>query len=102
NQLLPKLQQERASTLAVAQLPAYKGWDWDVNGATTRVPTDDFDRVEQAQSNLRELDQRIHTVRAEMAGMLDTRGYFKVDAFALQLNQVYDRSPVFDFGFPSY
>jgi hypothetical protein len=37
-----------------------------------------------------------------MAGMLDGRGNFKVDAFALQLNESYQGSQVFDFGFPPY
>jgi len=99
---LPQLEQARASELAVTKLPAYKGWDWDVNGGIVWLPSDDFDRIEQAHRNLDELDGRIHDIRQEMAGMLDKRGNFRVDAFALQLNQNYQGSPVFDFGFPTY
>jgi hypothetical protein len=102
NELLPKLEQQRTSNLEVARLPAYKGWDWDINGSWARLPSDDFDRIEQAHSNVQDLDHRIQAVRAEMAEMLDTRGYFKIDGFALQMSQVYQGSPVFDFGFPPY
>jgi hypothetical protein len=99
---LPNLEQERASALEVTKLPAYKGWDWDVNGGMVRLPSEDYDRVEKAQVNLEEVDGRIQAVRQEMAGMLDGRGNFKVDAFALQLNESYQGSQVFDFGFPPY
>jgi hypothetical protein len=99
---LPKLEETRATVLPVSNLPAYGGWDWDVYGGTTRVPNEDFDRVEQAKIELQQVDGQIHSARQEMAGMLSKHGYFKVDAFALQMNQVYEGSPVFDFGFPPY
>jgi hypothetical protein len=99
--MLPKLQNERASALAVSQLPAYKGWTYDLNGGTARVPSEDFDRIEQAQNNLYDIDQHIKEVRAEMATMLDTQGNIKVDAFALQLNLMYESMAVYDFGFPA-
>jgi hypothetical protein len=95
---LPKLEQARATTLPNTKLPTDRGWDWVVWGA----PAEDVDRVEHARNELNQIDTQIQTTREEMAEMLTKRGYFKVDAFALQLNQVYQGSPVFDFGYPSY
>ena len=57
--------------------------------------------IEQAQNNLYDIDQHIKEVRAEMATMLDTQGNIKVDAFALQLNLMYESMAVYDFGFPT-
>jgi hypothetical protein len=51
---------------------------------------------------LQDLDTRIADIRQQIATMLDKRGNFRVDAFALDMNQIYQGSPVFDFGFPSY
>jgi hypothetical protein len=95
---LPKLEQARAETLPNTKLPADRGWDWAVWG----VPSEDVNRVEQARTDLNDIDQKIQTSRDEMSGMLTKRGYFKVDVFALQLNQVYQGNPVFDFGYPPY
>jgi hypothetical protein len=99
---LPGLEQQRASELAVAKLPMYEGREWNAYGELVRSPTQDYDRIEQAQTNLQDLDTRIGEIRQEMAGLLDKRGNFQVDAFALDMNQVYQGSPVFDFGFPQY
>jgi hypothetical protein len=99
---LPTLEQQRASELAVAQLPMYEGREWNAYGELVRSPTENYDRIEQAQTNLQDLDTRIADIRQQMAEMLDKRGNFKVDAFALDMNQVYQGSPVFDFGFPQY
>jgi hypothetical protein len=99
---LPGLEQQRASELAVAQLPMYEGREWNAYGELVRSPTENYDRIEQAQTNLQDLDTRIAEIRQEMAALLDKRGNFRVDAFALDMNQVYQGSPVFDFGFPQY
>jgi hypothetical protein len=99
---LPELEQRRASELAVAKLPMYDGREWNAYGELVRSPTENYDRIEQAQVNLQDLDTRIADIRQQMADMLDKRGNFKVDAFALDMNQVYQGSPVFDFGFPQY
>jgi len=99
---LPGLEQQRASELGVAKQPMYEGREWNAYGELVRSPTENYDRIEQAQTNLQDLDARIAEIRQEMAGMLDKRGNFKVDAFALDMNQVYQGSPVFDFGFPQY
>jgi hypothetical protein len=99
---LPALEQQRATELGVAKLPMYEGREWNAYGELVRSPTQDYDRIEQAQTNLQDLDTRIAEIRQQMADMLDKRGNFKVDAFALDMNQVYQGSPVFDFGFPQY
>jgi hypothetical protein len=99
---LPGLEQQRASELTVAQLPMYEGREWNAYGELVRSPTEDYDRIERAQTNLQNLDTHIAEIRQEMAGMLDKRGNFRVDAFALDMNQNYQGSPVFDFGFPQY
>ncbi len=99
---LPTLEQQRASELAVAKLPMYEGLEWNAYGELVRNPSQNYDRIEQAQTNLQDLDTRIADIRQQMAEMLDKRGNFKVDAFALDMNQVYQGSPVFDFGFPPY
>jgi hypothetical protein len=99
---LPELEQQRATELAVAKQPMYEGREWNAYGELVRSPTENYDRIEQAQTNLQDLDTRIAEIRQEMAGMLDKRGNFRVDAFALDMNQIYQGSPVFDFGFPSY
>jgi hypothetical protein len=100
NDSLAKLEQERSSTLAITRLPAYNGWMYDYLGRPIRAPSEDFERIEEAKSHLQEIDQQIASVRQEMGGMLNGDGYFKVDAFALQLNEQYQGSPVFDCGFP--
>jgi hypothetical protein len=99
---LPDLEQRRASELAVAKLPMYEGREWNAYGELVRSPTQDYDRIEQAQANLQDLDTRIAEIRQQMADLLDKRGNFKIDAFALDMNQVYQGSPVFDFGFPQF
>jgi hypothetical protein len=99
---LPGLEQQRTSELAVAKLPMYEGREWNAYGELVRSPTENYDRIEQAQTNLQDLDTRIAEIRQQMADMLDKRGNFKVDAFALDTNQVYQGSRVFDFGFPQY
>lgn len=99
---LPVLEQQRASELGVAKLPMYEGREWNAYGELVRSPTENYDRIEQAQANLQDLDTRIADIRQQMAAMLDQRGNFKVDAFGLDMNQVYQGSPVFDFGFPQY
>jgi hypothetical protein len=99
---LPSLEQQRASELAVAKQPLYEGREWNAYGELMRSPTENYDRIEQAQTNLQDLDARIAEIRQEMAGMLDKRGNFKMDAFALDMNQIYQGSLVFDFGFPKY
>ena len=100
NDSLARLGQERSSTLAITKLPAYNGWMYDYLGRPVRAPSEDFERIEEAKSHLQEIDQQIAAVRQEMGGMLDRDGYFKVDAFALQLNDLYEGSPVLDCGFP--
>jgi hypothetical protein len=107
---LPRLQQQRAALLPVATLPAYKtynlnryaGTDPSIDGGAVTLPSEDFDKIDQAKNDLQQVDGQIQAAREEMAGMLDRRGFFKVDAFALQMNQQYQGSQVFDFGFPSY
>lgn len=99
---LPELEQQRASELGVAKQPMYDGREWNAYGELVRSPTQNYDRIEQAQTNLQDLDTRIADIRQQMATMLDKRGNFRVDAFALDMNQNYQGSPVFDFGFPSY
>ena len=99
---LPGLEQQRASELAVAKLPMYEGREWNAYGELVRSPTGDYDRIEQAQTNLQDLDTRIAEIRQEMASLLDKRGNYRVEAFALDMKQVYQGSPVFDFGFPQY
>ena len=102
NDQLPKLQQERTSTLAITKLPAYLGWAYDDFGRPMRVPSDDFERIQEAKSHLQEIDQQIAAVRQEIGGMLNREGYLKVDAFALQLTEQYEGGPVFDCGFPRW
>jgi hypothetical protein len=102
NDQLPKLQQERASTLAVTRLPAYVGWAYDDFGRTVRVPSEDFERIEEAKHRLQEIDHDIAAVRQQIGGMLNREGYLRVDAFALQLNDQYQGSPVLDCGFPRW
>src|SRR5262249_25840617 len=107
---LPQLERDKASKLEVAQLPAYRTYGLnryatsdssDTGGAVT-LPTEDHDRIQQAKSDVQQIDAQIQAVRQEMGEMLTKRGYFKVDCFALQMNQVYQGSPVFDFGYPPY
>jgi hypothetical protein len=95
---LPTLEQARADTLPNTKLPAERSWEWMAWG----VPAEDVNRVEQAAKDLNQIDQKIAASRQEMEGMLTKRGYFKVDCFALQMNQVYGGNPVFDFGYPPY
>jgi len=107
---LPQLEREKASKLAVAKLPAYKthslgrysSSDGSVDGGAITLPTEDFDRIQQAKNELHEIDAQTSAIRDEMASMLTKRGYFKVDAFALQADQVYQGYSVFDFGYPPY
>jgi len=107
---LPGLEQQRTSLLAVANLPAYRthnlnravGTDPTIDGGAVTLPTEDLDKIEKAKVDLQQVDGQIQATREEMAGMLDGRGYFRVDAFALQMNQQYQGSEVFDFGFAPY
>ena len=100
NDSLARLQQERTSTLAITKLPAYNGWMYDYLGRPIRAPSEDYERIEEAKSHLQEIDHQIAAVRQEMGGMLNRDGYLKVDAFALQLNDQYQGSQVWDCGFP--
>jgi hypothetical protein len=95
---LPKLEHARAETLPNTKLPVDRAAEWLAWG----VPSEEINRVENARTDLNQIDQKIQTSREEMSGMLTKLGYFKVDVFALQLNQVYQGNPVFDFGYPPY
>ena len=94
---LPRLQQARASTLEVASLPAYTGWHWTYVGLQ-RTPNQDFERVEQAKLQLQELDHNLGLARDEWANLADKDGNFKIDGFALRLNETYQGKLLFDAG----
>ncbi|PWU13628.1 MAG: hypothetical protein C5B50_19060 [Verrucomicrobia bacterium] len=95
---IAKMEQERAVAEQIARLPAYDGWHWEYY-ALVQTPTVDFHRIEQARETVADLDARIHAAREELDHMSHSQGRFKVDLFALQLNQLDNGRPVFDFGY---
>ena len=96
--LLPKLEQSRASSQEIASLPSYSGWHWEAYGLA-RTPTADFDRVDHAKASLQEIDRRINEVKEELAILADKHGNLKIDAFALRMTGNYEAKPIFDFGY---
>lgn len=96
--LVVKLERDRASAEQVAALPAYSGWDWEVYGLPP-TRTADFDRIERAKAEVLELDRRIQTAQEELAEMADRHGNFKIDTFVLPMNTTYTGRPVFVFGY---
>jgi hypothetical protein len=52
----------------------------------------------QGTARLAELDQKITSLHAQLAAMQDANGNFRLDAFALKLNQAFDGLPVYDHG----
>ena len=88
--MLPKLQTKEPQPWQSPNCQPTKAGPMTLTAAPQGFPPEDFDRIEQAQNNLYSIDQHIKEVRAEMATMLDTQGNIKVDAFALQLNLMYE------------
>jgi len=98
-ELLPKLEQARASAAQIANLPAYSGWHWNYYGLA-RTPSADYDRIEQAKAHVQELDHRIGLAHEELAVLADKHANFRIDAFALRVNEIYQGRPGYDFGYP--
>jgi len=96
--LVVKLERDRAAAEQVASLPAYSGWDWEVYGLPP-TRTADFDRIERAKADVVELDRRIQTAQEELGEMADRHGNFKIDTFVLPMNTTYSGRPVFIFGY---
>ncbi len=102
---LPQLEEEKASKLEFASQPTHKAYSLYTSSdqdPAIQLPVENHDAIVEAKDQVHELDARIQGVRQEMGEMLSKRGYFKIDSFALQLNETYQGSPVFDFGFPNY
>jgi hypothetical protein len=53
-----------------------------------------------AVTRLLDLDRTIPALRQELGRLQDERGNFKLDTFALRLNERYQGLPVFDHGYP--
>jgi hypothetical protein len=107
---LPELEREKSDKLELASQPTQKTWSMGLysnssgtaeNPAYT-LPVENADEINEAKGQVQEIDAHIAGVRQEMGSMLTKRGYFKIDGFALKLNEVYQGSPVFDFGYPQY
>ena len=107
---LPELEREKSDKLELASQPTHKTWSMGLysnssgtaeNPAYT-LPVQNLDEINEAKAQVQEIDAHIAGVRQEMGSMLTKRGYFKIDGFALKLNEVYQGSPVFDFGYPQY
>jgi hypothetical protein len=96
------LEQRRADVLHFANLPAFDGWTVDGAGDLVPVRSVNFDRVEQAHADLADLDYDIAVAHEEMAAMVTKDGWFRVECFALRLNETYQGSPMYDFGNPSW
>jgi hypothetical protein len=66
-------------------------WQWT-------APPISKSEYDQATARLADVDQRITSLHAELAATQDANGNFKLDAFALKLNQISDGLPVYDHG----
>jgi hypothetical protein len=100
--LLSQLEQQRKATVPVTRMQEYQGWGINSVGGPVRLPTGNFDRIQQAKADLQDIDDHIASVQEDIAKMVDTHGKFIVDAFALRLNERYRTHAVFDFGYPPY
>jgi hypothetical protein len=96
------LEQRRASVLHVAGLPAFSGWTYDGAGDLVQVPSENFDKVEEANAELTDLDYDIAVAHGEMGAMVNKDGWFRVDVFALRLDKLYQGMPVYDFGLANW
>jgi hypothetical protein len=96
---LPELDKDRVATQEFVQRPVHSYWDraWAVPRPT---PVMSVAEHKAAAERLRLLDQEIQGLREELAPMQDAEGNFRLDAFALRLNERYQGLPVFDHGYP--
>ena len=96
---LPELDKDRVATQELVQLPVHSYWDraWAVQRPS---PVLSVAEHKEAAERLRLLDQEIQSLREELAPMQDAEGNFRLDAFALRLNERYQGLPVFDHGYP--
>jgi hypothetical protein len=72
---------------------SYSLTDWS-------APPISLTEYRSATARCAELGHAIYTINVEMGTMRDKKGNFKLDAFALRLNESFEGLPVFDHGYP--
>jgi hypothetical protein len=98
-QQLPEQQRTRAATIEFLKRPVITDWYGYWSGQWTAPPIS-VTEYQQATALLSETDNNINWMREELASMQDKDGHFKLDAFALKLNETYEGLPAFDHGSP--
>lgn len=94
---LAEYEKNRAATMETLGRPVYSWWDsfWGKPPLPQSISPEEY---RLASAHLAELDRNIRATRDELAPMQDEHGNFKLDAFALHVNESYQGLPVFDHG----
>jgi len=90
---------ERGSEAAREYLSRPVVTDWyGTYVAQWQAPPISLKEYREASSLLGEFGRNINAIQAELASMQDAQGNFKLDAFALRVNETFEGVPVFDHG----
>ncbi len=89
----------REATAQVLQRPVCTDW-YSLWATSWTAPPISLMEYRDASARMAQLANALNEIRAELAPMQDRNGDFKLDAFALSLQQSYEGLPVFDYGNP--
>ncbi len=94
---LPEYERARDAARAYVSRPVCTDW---YSFTLTQWPTPPISLSEFREANavLGELNQKVDAIRTELTSMQDEQGNFKLDVFALKLNETFERLPVLDYG----
>lgn len=96
---LSEYQSARTEVTEFLKRPVSSDWYsyWLAQSQWTAAPIS-VAEYNQATARLAQIDHKITSLHEELAPMQDANGNFKVDAFALNLQQIYNALPVYDHG----
>jgi len=95
---LPEYEHARAATLEFLKRPTLTDW-YSFWSTQPSLPPISLAEYRNASALLSGLDRNMNALHNQLASMQDEQGNFKLDAFALRLNETYEGIPVFDHGF---
>jgi hypothetical protein len=94
---LPNYERAQAETRELASRPVCTDW-YSYWLTQWQAPPVTVAEHRQATARLGELNRNINAIHDELASMEDEHGNFRLDAFALKVNETYQGMPVFDHG----
>ncbi len=94
---LPELERAEVATQQYLNRPVCTDW-YAYYANEWQAPPISMTEYREAGAILGEVGRSVNAVRAELGSMQDAQGNFRVDAFALKLNESFEGLPVFDHG----